>query len=754
SAPLLSLLAALLAFVGCAGDASAPSLFERLDPATTGVTFENTLAEGPAFNIFNYPYYYNGGGVAVGDLDGDNRPDLFFTSNEQENRLYLNRTEVGGPIRFEDVTEQTGIGGLGTWSTGVAMADVNADGRLDLYVMNLGGYLDRSGRNELFINEGVGEDGLPRFSEQADTYGLDFEGYATHAAFFDYDRDGDLDVYLLNHSTHTERTYKRAELVRTRHERAGDRLLRNDRTNGSIRFTEVTEQAGILSGAAGYGLSTAVADFDDDGWPDLYVGNDFHENDLLYLNNQDGTFREVIRGTMPHTSTFSMGADAADVDNDGRVDLVVLDMLPAREDIRKTSDDGDTYALYELKRTLGYHHQLARNTLQLNRGLAPDGTPRFSDVAPLAGVEATDWSWAALFADFDLDGHRDLFVTNGIFRRPNDLDYINYVSSEVVQASLMQGTTEQDLALLDEMPQVPIPNAAFRNAGGLRFEDVAQAWGLNEPGFSNGAAYADLDGDGDLDLVLNNVNAPASIYANTAADRGESHYLTLAFEGASANPFGTGARVSVVAGDQRQVAEQMPTRGFQSTVEPRVHLGLGAATRVDTLTVRWPDGLVQTLTNVEANRVVTLRHADAAPPPPAEARNRAPLFSVLADAVPFEHDENDFVDFNREKLMPHKRSTDGPAMAIGDVNGDGRDDVFLGGAKNQAGALLLQQPEGGFARTDVAAFRADSLAEDVDAVLFDADGDGDLDLFVASGGNEFWGEADPLRDRLVPIEAV
>ncbi|MEM6784363.1 MAG: VCBS repeat-containing protein, partial [Bacteroidota bacterium] len=459
---------------GCEGASSTSPLFERVDPATSGVTFENTLAEGAAFNIFTYPYYYNGGGVAVGDLDGDDRPDLFFTANELENRLYLNRTEPGGPLRFEDVTEAAGVGGLGNWSTGVTMADVNADGRLDLYVMNVGGFLDRAGRNELFINDGVGEDGVVRFSEQADTYGLDFEGYATHATFFDYDRDGDLDVYLLNHSTHTERTYKPAAQVRTRNERAGDRLLRNDATPTGARFAEVSQQAGIRSGAAGYGLSSIAADFDDDGWPDLYVGNDFHENDLLYLNNQDGTFREVIETAMPHTSTFSMGADAADLDNDGQLDLAVLDMLPARERIRKTSDDGDTYVLYELKRSLGYHHQLARNTLQLNRGLAPDGTLRFSDIAPLAGVEATDWSWAALFADLDLDGQRDLFISNGIYRRPNDLDYINYVSSEVVQATLMQGTEESTLALLDEMPQVPIPNAAFRNVGRLRFEDVAE----------------------------------------------------------------------------------------------------------------------------------------------------------------------------------------------------------------------------------------------------------------------------------------
>ncbi|MEO1725750.1 MAG: VCBS repeat-containing protein [Bacteroidota bacterium] len=745
-------LSASLVSLGCGASSEAP-LFERLDPSATGVTFTNPLAEAASFNIIDYPYYYNGGGVAVGDVDGDERPDLFFTANEQENRLYLNRTQANGPIRFEDVTDQAGVGGLGNWSTGVTMVDVNADGRLDLYVMNVGGYLDRSGRNELFINEGHGDDGVLRFTEQADTYGLDFEGYATHATFFDYDRDGDLDAYLLNHSTHTERTYKRAELVRTRHERAGDRLLRNDATPNGPRFTEVSQEASIRSGAAGYGLSTAVADFNGDGWPDLYIGNDFHENDLLYLNNQDGTFREVIQTAMAHTSTFSMGADAADLDNDGRIDLAVLDMLPDDEAIRKTSNDGDTFTLYELKRSLGYHHQLARNTLQLNRGVATDGVPRFSDIAPLAGTAATDWSWAALFADFDLDGHKDLFITNGIFRRPNDLDYINYVASADAQIALQQGTDESILALLDKMPRVPIPNAAFRNDGLLRFEDVAEKWGLDEAGFSNGAAYADLDSDGDLDLVVNNVNAVASIYENQAAGRPNwqgltVHALSVALVGPAENPLGVGTNVRVVtAGTKQQVAELMPTRGFQSSVEPLLHFGLGVASTVDTLTVRWPDGRTQSMTDIDADQRLTLRYADATDTAPVPRRS-TPLFTVVDDAIPFTHEENDFVDFNREKLMPHKRSTDGPAAAVGDVDGDGLDDLVFGGAKHQAASLLRQQPDGSFLPVDVPAFRADSLAEDVDATLFDADNDGDLDLYVVSGGNEFWGTSDALRDRL------
>ena len=734
---------------GCGGAGEEP-LFVRLDAAESGVAFENTLAEDASFNILNYLYYYNGGGVAAGDVDGDGRSDLYFTANEGPNALFLNRTEPGGPVRFEDVTEAAGVAGTSDWDTGVTMADVDGDGRLDLYVSALGAYQGQRGRNELFLNEGAGPDGVPRFREAAAEVGLDFEGFGTQATFFDYDRDGDLDAYLLNHAVHTDRTYERPEETRLRDERSGDRLYRNDSEPGALpRFTEVTEEAGITSGISGYGLSVVATDLDGDGWPDLYVGNDFHENDFVYLNNTDGTFREVSQTALAHSSRFSMGADAADVDNDGDADLVVLDMMPRDEAIRQTSAGDDSYDIDAFKRQIGYGPQVARNSLQINRGPGPDGTPRFSDVATMSGIEATDWSWSALLADLDLDGHRDLFITNGIWRRPNDLDYINYISDAAIQQNLEQGMTEENLELLDRMPQVAVPNEAFRGTGGFRFEEAPE-WGLGEEGFSNGAATVDLDGDGDLDLVVNNVNAPASIYLNRAADRGATA-LRITLEGAAPNTGGTGAHVTVWTDSLRQTAEAQPTRGFLSSVDPTLVVGLAGAARAERVQVVWPDGSVQTLTDVPAGPL-TLRQADAGPPSEAPTTPEEPaLFSDVSAALApdWRHEENTFIDFNRERLMPHMLSRLGPALAVGDVDGDGVDDLFVGGARGQAN-VLFRQTASGFAPASVPLWGEDAERETeaVAAVFFDANGDGALDLYVGTAGNEFRGDADPIRDRL------
>jgi hypothetical protein len=716
----------LLALAGCGRAPAAPTqgtLFTSLPAESTGVAFVNRLPEDSAFNILNYLYYYNGGGVAAGDVDGDGLPDLYFTSNLGSNKLYKNL----GNFRFEDVTARAGVEDSIGWKTGITMADVNGDGRLDLYVSAVS-YLTMQGRNVLYINEGDGT-----FSDRTQEYGLAFTGYSTQSLFFDYDGDGDLDMYLLNHSTHTERAIAPSTSRQVRSPKAGDRLYRNDRN----RFVDVSAAARIYGGVEGFGLGVVASDVDLNGCPDLYIANDFPENDFLYLNNCDGTFTESITRATGHTSRFSMGVDAADFNNDGRPDLVVLDMLPDREEILKTSANAESFNVFELKLKAGYHPQYARNTLQLNRGNA-----RFSDIGYFAGVFATDWSWAPLFADFDNDGRKDLFITNGIFRRPNDLDYINYVGHEAKQQS--------DRAVLTRMPQVPLANYAFHNNGDLTFADSAETWGLGQPGFSSGAAYVDLNDDGALDLVVSNVNAPAAIYANRARSVGSNHFLQLRLRGSAQNTAGIGTNVTIVADGKRQLLEQMPTRGFQSSVDPRLHFGLGGASQVDSLIVVWPDRRFQVLTGIDADRTLTLSHQDATGRYAYRSADAEPLFTDVTRSVslPYRHQENTFFDYDREPLMPHLLSTQGPALAVGDVNGDGLDDVYVGGAKWQPAAMFVQQSDGDFRRVYMSAFRADSLSEDVDAAFFDADGDSDLDLYVVSGGNESWGESDPARDRL------
>ncbi len=709
---------------------SPPALFEKLDPKATGVTFTNELPREPRFNILNYLYYYNGAGVAAGDVDGDSLPDLYFSSNLGKNRLYRNL----GNYRFEDITDKAGVAGPDGWKTGVAMADVNGDGKLDLYASGVS-YLDSHGKNVLYINNGDGT-----FTDRTEGYGLGHVGYATQVVFFDYDNDGDLDMYLLNHSTHTERSIGSPALRRVPHPTAGDVLFRND----GGHFTDVSAAAGIYQGVEGYGLGVAAVDLDLDGCIDLYISNDFQENDYLYHNNCDGTFTESIATATKHTSRFSMGVDAADIDNDGLPDIAVLDMLPRREDVLKSSASTEGFNLFDLRMRAGYWPQYARNTLQLNRG-----GMKFSEIGWQAGIAATDWSWSALIADLDDDGRKDLYITNGIYRRPNDLDYINYVGNDAVQASLATGVKKQDLALLDSMPSIALPNVAFHNDGAYRFTDRAKEWGLADEGFSNGAAYVDLTNSGQLDLVVNNVNAPASIYRNRSHERTGNRSLSVRLVGSGSNTAGIGARVALTIGDTTQVAQQMLTRGFLSSVDPKLHFGVGKATVAESLVVTWPDRRQQVVRQVQLGGTVTLFHDSATTPAPPAAPPTPLLENVTASMrTTVRHVENDFLDYDREPLMPQRLSTEGPALASGDVNGDGLDDLYVGGAKWQKGTLLLQQRDGSFRAALQPAFAADSIPEDVDATFFDADGDGDLDLYVVSAGNEFWGDMPQLDDRL------
>lgn len=745
-------------FTHCSFQREQP-LFKKLTPRETGITFENSLEEGSLMNSVNYLYFYDGGGVAAGDINNDGLADIYFTANMHPNRLYVNK----GDFQFEDITETAGVGGGSTgWSNGVTMADVNGDGFLDIYVCRVD-YLDRKGANQLFINNGD-----LTFTERAVEYGLDHTGLSTQAAFFDYDLDGDLDMYLLNHSVHSLGTYGDTSLRQIRDYEIGDKLYKYDQG----RFFDVTAEAGIYESILGYGLGVAIGDINGDGYPDIYISNDFHENDYLYYNNGDGTFTEALGISMGHTASASMGNDLADFNNDGLLDMVTLDMFPAQEEIRKSSFSADPYDIYNVKLYFGYSHQYRRNMLQLNRGPALNSNTGlkpahnlFSEIGQLADIHATDWSWAPLLVDLDNDGSKDLFITNGIFRRFNDLDYLSYVTQAEVQMRLIGQVARQNPIAIEEdklaevvqhMPSVPQANYAFHSQGDLTFTDRALEWGLGDPGFSNGAAYADFDNNGAMDLVVNNANSPAAIYKNLLYQGlqdslNRANYLKVRLIGGGLNTSGIGAKVILHYEDKIFFQQLMTTRGFQSSVEPVLNFGLGNIGTLDSLEVIWATGEYQVVRNLRANRTIALDQTDATTTytyPSQKAEQ--PMFQDISAQVQldYSHQENSFIEFTREPFIPHFLSTEGPALAIRDINGDGLEDLYLGGAKYQPGAIFLQDRLGGFKAVIDSVFAADSWNEDVDAVFFDADKDDLPDLYVVSAGNEFWGSANPLRDRL------
>ena len=719
--------------LGCSREPD-PGFRER-DPATTGVHFRNRLEETPELNILNYLYYYNGAGVLAADFNNDSLPDLYFAGNQVADAFYLNQ----GSLAFREVTSRAGISNADGWTTGIAHADVNGDGLLDLYICKAAGYRALKGRNLLYINTGIDPDGVPHFEERAVEYGLDFSGLSTQAAFFDYDLDGDLDLFLLNHSVHPNRTYGKGSQRSVPDPLSGDRLYRND----GGRFTDVSVQAGIYQGKAGYGLGLGISDLNDDGFPDIYVGNDFFENDYLYLNRGDGSFEEVISAgdqRIGHTSHYSMGNDLADINNDGLVDILSLDMLPEDLVTYKTSGLEYAYPIYRQYLNNGFAPQYMQNALQLNLGGG-----RFSEMAFLSGIAATEWSWGSLLADVDNDGYRDLFITNGIKGATNDMDYMNFIANEDIQRRIDSGMKDADMPLTGEIPPKKVPNYFYRNNADLTFADMSAAWIGQEPTYSNGSTFADLDRDGDLDLVVNHIDRTASIYENTLPT---GNAIAIQLKGDRPNTHGVGARILAYGPAGTQLLENFTTRGYLSACPPELHLGLGEATRLDSLVVVWPGGAYQKIKDVAAGGSLVLRQGDASGNYHQERTMRRPAVWQASDSLlAFVHRENASLDFDREPLIAFAQSNEGPDISIGDVNRDGLQDLLISGAKRQASALFLQQPDGHFASEGDPVFEADALSEDTAHIFLDADRDGWLDLLVVSGGNEFTsGEA--IRPRL------
>lgn len=757
-------------------------MFEVLGQDKTGLDFSNNLAYSPEFNLFKYMYFYNGSGVGAGDFNNDGKIDLFFGSNQGQNKLYLN----SGSLKFKNVTTAAKIPADGGWTTGISVVDINNDGLLDIYVCRVGQYETLHSKNQFLINQGFGKDSIPTFVDEAPQYGLDFSGFSTQAAFFDYDNDGDLDMFLLNHSVHQNNNFRPREVFKGTYDSlSGDRIFRNDvpqvsgpkilppretsqntassqsgplgadvlptgqpsdakvgnAVRGMGRFTDVTKESGINSTSISYGLGVCVADINLDGYPDLYIGNDFHENDYLYINQKNGTFKEEGSNCFMHTSQYSMGVDVADINNDAAPEIISMDMLPSDPYILKRSLGEDTYDLFHEKIGMGYSYQFTRNNLQYNRR-----NGMFSEVGLYSGIAATDWSWAPLWMDFDNDGLKDLFISNGIPKRMNDIDYVNFVSSGEVQQKItnddMQG---KDMSLIKKFPEIKIPNKFYRNNGDLTFHDEENKISNDAPTFSNGAVYADFDNDGDLDIVVNNIDDAVLLYQNKSNNSGNNEFVNLALKGPAANKNATGAKVILFTNSDVRSYENIPVKGFLSSMETPLQIGLKNTT-VDSAFVVWPDRTSQRISLQKDRTSQTVMYKKGLPLFDfALLSNRSPnqtvpVVDVTAEAgLNYLHRENRFIEFDREPLIPHSVSTEGPAVAVADINKDGLDDVFMGGSRDHRSALFLQQPSGRFLQKPQPVLDADSIYENTDACWADVNNDGNTDLVVASGGNEFYG---------------
>lgn len=703
-------------------------LFTKVSPDESGILFKNSLEENEDANVLKYSYFYNGGGVAIGDINNDGLQDILFTGNMVPTRLYLNKDN----FEFEDITKSSGIASAQGWCTGATIVDINGDGNADIYICRSADRISFRRKNLLYINNGKGQ-----FSEQADKYGLADQGYSSQAAFFDYDKDGDLDMFLINHSLqqYANEGLENPALRKNQQPMFANKLYRNDKGH----YSNVSQQAGITSNVLTFGLGLAISDLNNDGWPDVYVSNDFNEPDYLFINNKNGSFTEQLSECMDEVSLFSMGSDAADFNNDGLTDLLTLDMLQDDNRGQKMHNGAENFDKFQMLYKNGFYYQSSRNMLHINNG---DGT--FSETGQMSGIAATDWSWSALFCDYDNDGFKDLFVSNGYVKDYTNMDFIKYSIDRTVRER-KGGKNESLLEYISKMPAIVKQNYLFKNNGNTSFTRNNREWGLQEENVSSGAAYADLDNDGDMDLVISNINEEAGIYRN---NNSAGHYLKIKLKGNADNSYGIGAKIKLYCGKDVFYQEQSPVRGFQSSVDPVINFGLGGYEQVDSIVIIWPDDQMQIEKNIKTNQTIIADHGNADKLYRYGALPGVNTLFKEDSLIRFTHVENDFNDFTLQSLMPGYLSRSGPCLAKADINNDGLEDLFIGAAKDHEPALFIQMKDGSFVNTRSSALKMDSTSEDTDAVFFDADGDGDQDLYVVSGGYEFNEGDSALRDRL------
>jgi len=717
-----------LVFICCTTkEKTSNTLFTKLNSNITNIHFKNEITNTKDLNIFKYRNFYNGGGVAIGDINNDGLSDVFFTANIKKNKLYLNR----GDFKFQDITKEASIEGINNWSTGVVMVDINADGWLDIYVCNAGNVKGDNRKNELYINN---KD--LTFTESAEQYNLADDGFTTHATFFDYDKDGDLDVYILNNSfiPVSSLGYSNKRELRSKNwnvpeilKGGGDKLLKNN--NGV--FVDVSGDTGIYGSLIGFGLGVSIGDINNDSWPDLYISNDFYEKDYLYINNKNGTFTEDIKNWTSHISLSSMGSDIGDINNDGFLEVFTTDMLPEDNARLKETSEYENYDLLQLKRSKDFHNQYMQNSLQLN-----NGNNTFSEIAFHSGVAMTDWSWGALMLDIDNDGYKDIFVSNGIYHDLTNQDFMDFFANDILQKMVLSGKKESVNEVVSKMPSTPIKNYVFKNNKDLTFTNKANAWGINDESFSNGAAYGDLDNDGDIDLIVNNVNQPAFVYRNESnSKKQKNNYIQLKLKDKGSNTYAIGSRINAYVGNQILTQELYPSRGFQSSVDYIVTFGVGEHTKIDSLKITWPDNSVQTQINPNLNTLlVVTKSYNTTTQKSQKNKNEKPLFIKLNHQFD-KHQENNYVDFDYEGLIYQMLSKEGPTTLLGDIDNDGKEDIFIGGAKNQEAQLYISKNKS-FIKKEAFVFKEDTIFEDTASTFLDVNNDGNLDLLVGSGGNE------------------